>query len=656
MKIDFKDIAKIKDIKSLKKYKLNKPIFLNNYLFHYLIMTNNLKGLKLYNFPIYKKNEDGLSGFHLAAYYDFDDILEYLIETYPNHIYNKTDEYKNFIWFNSFTNKNILNMIVKYNLDLELLFYDFIEFNKGKKNILEMYFELSTYKIIKKILNDFDLDYDKIFNEKPIFFELLSNENLSYDNKVEFLNILKKNKKINIYNYYDDMGMNICWRSLSIRNIKLFKFINKCDFNDTLPLTTYNFFRTAYNTDVNENNFKISKYIWNKIKKNFNYTSINKYGDTIAHFLLNTNIKTGSNDKLTLEILKNFDYWNNINTDKETPVHYIIFCNFDKYYKLLKGKNLDLSIKNKNNETALDLANGKWSNFLKKLPKFNVKNIDIKLKNYKYANGNIFQSRFLDLSIFLLELVRKYKQLYLPRMIDNNTENITWDQGLIYPDNYLEKYLNFPWIIIWNNKSNYWIHPYLNDLIKSTRLESSHDFCAIMLSIRLPDDGLHAGLILYDFKRNTIERFDPYGDTCKLDIFIDEVLEEELTWNTGFAYLKPCDFMTTSGFQAISNENSIENQKYGDYGGYCLAWCLWYLEHRMNNEKIDSKKLFIKTRKKMLNNDISFNEYIRNYANDINKLRVKTLKKIGIPKNKISNEYLESKYNTMIFDYIIDNM
>ena len=58
----------------------------------------------------------------------------------------------------------------------------------------------------------------------------------------------------------------------------------------------------------------------------------------------------------------------------------------------------------------------------------------------------------------------------------------------------------------------------------------------------------------------------------------------------------------------------------------------------------------------MLNNKISFNEYIRNYANYINKLRVKILKKIGIPKNKISNEYLETKYNNMIFDYILEKM
>ena len=655
MKINFTNIANIKDIKSLKKYKLKKPIFLNNYLFHYLILTKNFTALKLFKFPIYKENEDGMNGFHLAAYYDDIDILQYLIETYPDYIYNKNFNEKNFMWFSSYTNKKIIDLVQKNKLDLNLLFYDFVEVNDEKKNLLEMYFEISNYNIIKKIISELDIDFNRIFNEKPVFFSLISNENLTFSQKKKLFNLLKK-KKINIYEYYDDLGANICWYSLMTRNFNFIKYFKLCNLNDNLPLSTYNFFRSAYNIDLQENNFKISNYIWDNIKNNFDYSKINKEGDTIAHFLLELMVKKGGDYKLVIDVLKNFNDWNSINIFKETPIHYIVFLEFEKYYKLLKNKKIDLTIKNNNNQTVLDISSGKWKNFLKKLPKFKKENEKIKLKNYDYSHGNIFQSRFLDMAIFLLELSKKYKELYLPNMIDNVTENITWDQGLIYPDSYLEEYLNFPWIILYNSKSNYWIHPYLNDLIKSTRLEGKYDYCAIMLSIRLPNDGLHAALILYDFKRNNVERFDPYGDTCSLDIDLDKILEEELTWNTGFSYFKPCDYMTVSGYQAISDENNLANQKYGDYGGYCLAWCLWHIEHRLNNSNVESKTLFLKTRKKMLNSKISFNEYIRNYANHINKLRVKTLKKIGVPKNKISNEYLEVKYNNMIFDYIIEKM
>ena len=57
MKLDFKKIINIKNLKDLKKYKLDKPIHFNNYLFHYLIIFNKLDILKLYEFPIWKENE-----------------------------------------------------------------------------------------------------------------------------------------------------------------------------------------------------------------------------------------------------------------------------------------------------------------------------------------------------------------------------------------------------------------------------------------------------------------------------------------------------------------------------------------------------------------------------------------------------------------------
>ena len=141
-----------------------------------------------------------------------------------------------------------------------------------------------------------------------------------------------------------------------------------------------------------------------------------------------------------------------------------------------------------------------------------------------------------------------------------------------------------------------------------------------------------------------------------IDDNIDDIFEEELTWNTGLTYLKPKDFQPVSGFQTISNENNLYNQKLGDFGGYCLAWTCWYLEHRLINTKIEPKILISKTIKKMINLKINFNEYVRNYANELNTYRIKTLKKIGIPKKKISNEVLENNYQDKIKDFLIKEM
>jgi hypothetical protein len=246
--------------------------------------------------------------------------------------------------------------------------------------------------------------------------------------------------------------------------------------------------------------------------------------------------------------------------------------------------------------------------------------------------------------------------LYIPKYIKNVIQNINYDNGLKLPDKFLDEYLNFPWLIFWERGGKHWIHPYLNQLINSVRRDGKYDYACIMLSMRLLTGGLHATILIYDFKRNSIERFDPYGDTTLIDDNIDDILEEELTWNTGLNYVRPFEYLPTSSFQLISNENNGYNQKSGDFGGYCAAWCLWYLEHKIKNSKIDSKELVKKTLKKLVKMDISFSEYIRNYANNINKEKISILKKIGIPDKRISDKHIITAHENMIYDFIYENM
>ncbi len=119
--IDLKKISNIKTKKDLKKYKLNEPIFLGNYLFHYLILFDNLKALSLTKFPIYKENSEGLSGFHLAAKVSNENkslkILKYLLKNYPEYSNN--------------TNKNNLSFLnlIEINDDIISLFKEFKNIN-----------------------------------------------------------------------------------------------------------------------------------------------------------------------------------------------------------------------------------------------------------------------------------------------------------------------------------------------------------------------------------------------------------------------------------------------------------------------------------------------------------------------------------------------
>ena len=164
---------------------------------------------------------------------------------------------------------------------------------------------------------------------------------------------------------------------------------------------------------------------------------------------------------------------------------------------------------------------------------------------------------------------------------------------------------------------------------------------------------LHANILIYDFKNMTVERFEPYGDSSLVENTIDDILEEELTWNTGLKYLRPKDFLPFAGFQTISDETNLINTKAGDFGGFCLAWCLWYVEHKMINLNIEPKQLIRKTINRFMSMNIRPMEYIRNYANYISIFRLNYLKKIGIPDNITSNEILNHKYMELIYKSII---
>ena len=165
----------------------------------------------------------------------------------------------------------------------------------------------------------------------------------------------------------------------------------------------------------------------------------------------------------------------------------------------------------------------------------------------------------------------------------------------------------------------------------------------------------HANIILYDFKNLTIERFEPYGDDG-IENEIDNILEKELTWNTGMKYLRPNNYLPKPGYQLLSNENNIYNQKVGDFGGFCLGWCIWYVEHRIKNSKIDSITLNKKTLEKMLRLDDSLMEFIRNYSNKLFNEKLKIIKNICphnncIKEKVISNLVLSDEITDKIYNY-----
>lgn len=641
MKIDFAKISKISTKEDLKKYPINEPYFLENYLFHYLILTDNLKALKLQKFPVNRYNEEGLNGFHLAAKYNNYKILKYLIETYPSYIYDKTqnDADENFLHYLEVSDEYVEFILNTKNVKWNKLFTH----SSTDTSPLHILFGVGTFDMISKIITKIKFDYSN-YSDSPFIFSLAINNDIKEKELIEILKLVYKQDK-NIFDYVDSTGNTILLPLVLANKYNTIKYLSdkNINFDKYTPLNTLHAFTAAYNKGINYNDYKIALFIIKKIIKNHNFNETDKNGDNFVHFILKQRIKNKKgSDEIEDIILSHYNCWDKYNVNDITPLDLISQLDYDKYHKYIGKVTIDIDYKYKDN------IDSRWKKLIDSLEKTNKDTI--KMIENKYSHGNQFQAKFSDIVIFAEILDNKYKNLYLPKYEKKNHKERS---NITMPDNFLYKYNNFPWLVVWNNKDNYFIHSKLVKLMNDNK--DKYDYGCCFLSLRLPDGGLHATLLLFDFNRKVIERFDPYGNTIDIDVDMDVTLMNELTRGNDFTYYCPNKYFPVAGFQTLTNETSIYNQKMGDFGGYCLAWCLWYIEHRILNMDIDPKTLIRKTINKFMKMEMKPIDYIRNYANNINEQRLEYLRKLDIPEDEISNEVMKPEYNKKMYMTFIKN-
>ena len=654
--IDFKKIINIKNNNDLTKFILDKPIFQKNYLFHYLIELNNIDGLKLKKWPIYIENSDDLNGYHIAAKKDNINILEYLIETYPEYIYNRNINRETFTAYLNIN--NFINLIKKY--------------PKLNWDDLIMNATINKNEIFKSII--INLNYTKLLKFLKLY-EIKPTNNNNYLCGIVKSNLLSPEQKIKLLDEYSDQEINIKTSNEGIGLIiialdnndeKIFNYL----LNRNIDLNYYTFVKTdtpliiALYYDIMNNTNIFSKKIFEKLKNidpNFLLT-FNKNLNNIIHSCLilrqNRNQLMDVITKINypeLEIIKFFDSstWNQLNIDKIAPLELLIDLNYNIYSNIIIDNNIAISsdLINKLNYNPSDISK-KWLKLFEKQPKYNEPKNDIIVDNSEYTHYTLFQSKFKDIGIFTLYLNDKYKELLIPNLQSYMINNLTFVNTFPFSDDLISKESIFPWIISYYSNTEYYIHPYLNNLINAERHNKTKRFGIVFLSLSY-DQVLHANVLIYDFKNLTIERFEPYGNTSLIENEIDEILEEELTWSTGLKYLRPKDFLPFAGFQTISDELNLINMKAGDFGGFCLAWCIWYIETRIKNSGIDPKTLVLKIINKLNKMEYKFSEHIRNYSNKINEQRIKYIKNIGINEKDISNIYLTNDIDSILTEYLI---
>lgn len=218
-----------------------------------------------------------------------------------------------------------------------------------------------------------------------------------------------------------------------------------------------------------------------------------------------------------------------------------------------------------------------------------------------------------------------------------------------------------PYIILWRSPNVNFIHPNLKFHLQKTLQSDKIRFVLIKLTLVVSENGSHANMILYDKQFNTVERFEPYGDTPMMNSDkLDEFLTDNLCpmFNSKTKYVKPKDYIETPGFQLASYDDNTAYKKLGDPAGYCLAWCFWYIEMRVTNPNLNQVDLIVKCKKIIIDtykhSDTPFLDHIRRYARQLDSDKNKIMENAKINREEIYNYNMTIEDQQKLMKYIID--
>lgn len=655
----FEDIIKLKDFN---KIKLNE-----NYLIHLLAIRGNQEGLDFFikhkSFDVNIGNDLGLNIIHLLFKYGWDDLAQKYYKNLPDLLTNIDKD---------------LYYPIAYCIDRFDTFLECFNFMKKNKDVLNNVSLINDNIIIKLIKKSQDNDKDVYFNflkdnidlidfKKPKFTPpLILSIYLDKNNLSKYFIEHDKGIHIKTNDFQVPISMSVSKNNIDITKLLLEKgadvIYGGLD-NEFLPL----------NIAINNDYLDLAEILINNTKK---YDIIDNYKNTGLHYLADNLIK----------------YYNNNNKDLEKKAIHLIkklveksdidFPNNDglTVRKLLESY-LKLRKDNKDNKKDDDInkLNKSINSIEKKDYNYINSEVDIVKSNKKYNTG-LFNTDVFHNIFYVLYLLKKYDNLAIPyqKFVDKNYNEDNHDiimQALGYDKSYQMIYdiytmsLNYlypttPWLILWKDRHLYYIHKDLFTIIEKLSHDKKLRFIMIKISLIVSTEFTHANMIIIDLKDNSVRRFEPYGISDVNDEeYLDTLLKDNISnaLNKKVKYYRPNDYLEITKFQSVSNDHMNDYRKSGDPMGYCLAWCLWYVELKINNPDIleielidNASKKIIKYYKKSNNPYLSF---IRDYSRKLNEQKDKILKSIKINVNelydvnyKVSNlkkilEYLKNYFN-----------
>jgi len=529
--------------------------------------------------------------------------------------------------------------------------------------------------LISYLLTNKKVDIKVIKKLKELGADINKPKNNSKIDKVLVKNCDLLDKIIKIFdvdiNAYNSIGLTPMHTMIFNNNIDCIKKLIKHNANirNSGIDSKYNIFEYALRYGNNE-------IINILLKQDIDYEYTNHYGDTYLHGILMSR-KNSYSKEIIRNLLENTSNLNIQNIDGSTVIHLLIKTGLWKQYdNILNKKNIDFSLINKERKKPLDYLSKKDKKKFKKKILINKKKLskcksdkNIKFLNFRKVNYTLFTAYTRDIFIYQIILLRKYSNLGLP--FCNNKKNKSLPNKFLKGDkmqrtfahNIKTLYENFNGLlcteIYWHNSELYFIHDdFYNAIRKKMHKELIFfNICLTNLSVN------HANIVLIDNTLETIERFDSFGvmdynEVDKLDQLLDKELNKIILKkkNKKYKYLAPKDYLRINSFQSLSRHDSIENKNIGDIGGFCLAWCFWYIESRLNNPGIKQYILVDKLERKLINNKLTISRYIRSYANKLSLEKAKLLKEFKILPSEYYKVFPGNKEIIKLYRLVFNNL
>lgn len=637
------DISNINDIITfIDDPKNNKYNINGNNIIHLLVTRtgeNNkiiIKLLKKYPQLFHESNNDGDTPFFMLIRHGKFNLASQCLEIEPSlakHISGNNesilfycvDDFDFFKYCITKYGEHIdLNIVASDGIDLMILLID-----KNNKYDTLMEFVVKNKQISDKI------DFNKKTTNAPIItYSIVSKNLFIFDLLMNIkdvdVNIFDKHNKVPLFYAVMTNNSHVVKKLTTHSNIDI-NYSCLTDSCNPLHLAiTNNFIKVA--TILVEAKIDLNK--TNNLLNNSGHIVIEKY---------NVSDKNDKIKKLTQMILKKCDLYHK-NTNGDTVVDLIKKYKLDKFTKFIdKNKN-----KSKNNKKKLII------------PKY------VKPKS---QNFGLFNSNMLHSLIYNICMINKYGNIFMPSQYhisdkhNTDTHKLFTYHNFFNDDTLISEYVlaihDFiyqlvPYILLWNGSDSYMFPKnakiYYDCLINCKKIR----FITTKLTLITKNNVSHANILIYDKHTNTLERFEPYGYYTILDNDdLDDKLYDYFKNIYGkIKYVKPKDYLMTIKFQALSNDNDVEVQKFNDPHGYCLAWTIWYLELRLLNPETSASDLVQKAYddiiKKYGNQKNTLIDFIRDYSKTLDDAKNDFLTKIiKIPKNDLYNVSLATNDNVI---------